>query len=167
MALYLELRHGRDSVDQDMTEAGFDGPVLGPLPYVHTTYGESIKVGDGIMLDVVGDCLAYGGKFYGDWTVITEEDLAAEGYTPVAPCEADAAVDPSCRTVDPRMLGIAPEMHKTLKSIESMCGSILRESYGNGPDYTTLERKLMWALSQIGDAAKQSIVLDRLADDPV
>lgn len=167
MALYLKLLHGRDTLAEDMGGFGFEGPALGPLPFVHTTYGSDIRFNEWYSIQIIEDCVAYGGKFYGDWTVITEEDLAAEGYTPVAPCEADAAVDPSCRTVDPRMLGIAPEMHKTLKSIESMCGSILRESYGNGPDYTTLERKLMWALSQIGDAAKQSIVLDRLADDPV
>lgn len=85
MALYLELRHGRDSVDQDMTEAGFDGPVLGPLPYVHTTYGGSIKIGDGIMLDVVGDCLAYGGKFYGDWIVFCADQVDLGHFTPVKP----------------------------------------------------------------------------------
>jgi hypothetical protein len=31
MSLYLELYHGRDNVNDDMDDWGFDGPIIGPL----------------------------------------------------------------------------------------------------------------------------------------
>ena len=86
--LYLGLTHGRDSADQDMVDWGFDGPVIGPLNYVHTTYGSELK------LEFIEDAdrqiyfpdawqetltvhkdglLMYGGKFYGDWTVFNHK----------------------------------------------------------------------------------------------
>lgn len=43
MAVYLHLFHGRDTVDQDMDDWGFDGPVIGPLDYAHITYMTDIK----------------------------------------------------------------------------------------------------------------------------
>src|SRR3546814_12855013 len=32
------------SSDLDMDDWGFDGPTIGPLDYVHTTYGDNIKL---------------------------------------------------------------------------------------------------------------------------
>lgn len=42
--LYLRLFHGRKSPAQDMTDWGFDGPMIGPLEYVHTTYNAEVKI---------------------------------------------------------------------------------------------------------------------------
>ena len=36
--LYIRLFHGRTDPDQDMDDWGFDGPVLGPYQFAHTTY---------------------------------------------------------------------------------------------------------------------------------
>lgn len=88
--VYLHVFHGRDSIDQEMDDWGFDGPVIGPLNYVHTTYGSEVKFGcsrevaekfftaeevysfehetDGRIILVEG-LLPLGGKFYGDWSV--------------------------------------------------------------------------------------------------
>ena len=43
MSVYLHLFHGRNSVDEDMDDWGFDGPVIGPLDYVHVTYMCDVK----------------------------------------------------------------------------------------------------------------------------
>ena len=86
--LYLGLMHGRDTVDQDMDGWGFNGPVIGPLNYVHTTYGSELKlefVDEVDRLMYFGDApqeviavhtdglLMYGGKYYGDWTVFNHK----------------------------------------------------------------------------------------------
>jgi hypothetical protein len=34
MFVYLELYHGRHSPDENLDDWGFEGPVLGPFPYV-------------------------------------------------------------------------------------------------------------------------------------
>jgi hypothetical protein len=75
--MYLTLHHGRLSKDEDMDDWGFDGPIIGPLQYLHVTYCSDIKYGtvDGeaasngpshvILLDE--DLLGFDGKLYGDW----------------------------------------------------------------------------------------------------
>jgi hypothetical protein len=42
--MYLGLFHGRDSPHEAMNGWGFDGPALGPLKHVHTTYACSMNV---------------------------------------------------------------------------------------------------------------------------
>jgi hypothetical protein len=95
--LYLGLFHGRESADDDMDDWGFDGPVIGPLDYVHTTYaaelklrfvdgqraaiyfpdtGEIINLATGertpcpeAVLTITSDLLVFDGRYFGDWTV--------------------------------------------------------------------------------------------------
>lgn len=43
MSVMLHLFHGRDSVEQDMDDWGYDGPTLGPFKYVHVTYVSDLK----------------------------------------------------------------------------------------------------------------------------
>lgn len=88
MNLWLHLFHGRDAIDQEMDDWGFNGPTIGPLKYVHTTYGNHIKLGfvdeadikkfdlDKIMpdLNVNEGLVVYQGRYYGDWSVSTERD---------------------------------------------------------------------------------------------
>ncbi len=86
--LYLGLMHGRNSPYQDMDGWGSNGPVIGPLNYVHTTYGSELKlefVDEADRLMYFGDCdqevitvhtdglLMYGGKYYGDWAVFNHK----------------------------------------------------------------------------------------------
>jgi hypothetical protein len=83
MPVFLELFHGRKSVNEDLQDWGEQGPILGPLKYVHTTYGADLKLQtvDGVEgnLDVVGhelpDLVFYDGMFYGDWSVFSPEVL--------------------------------------------------------------------------------------------
>jgi hypothetical protein len=83
--LYLGLYHGFKDIDarNEADEWGEDGPMIGPLKYVHTTYACDVKfeftedrwtdftkLNKNDYLTVSPeDCLLYGGMEYGDWTV--------------------------------------------------------------------------------------------------
>ena len=82
MPVYLELFHGTDTPDRsDLNDWGEQGPILGPLAYVHTTYAGDLKCcpvdcegepneGDSVDLQVTTECLLYyEGMYYGDWSV--------------------------------------------------------------------------------------------------
>lgn len=98
--LYLHLFHGRENPAANLDERGTDGPIIGPLSYVHTTYMCDVKfaasldvmerffpdvVADwrakGITLaqgrdcewqfDILDDLIHHDGVFYGDWSVFT------------------------------------------------------------------------------------------------
>ena len=44
MSVYLYLFHGRATPDEDVESWGCEGPAIGPLDYVHTTYGSEVKI---------------------------------------------------------------------------------------------------------------------------
>lgn len=99
--LYLGLFHGAKTIKErkalgDIGIPGSDGPIIGPLKYVHTTYGAHIKLAfvDDADATLYGfdpkevihitipskdsrehnvtyeaDCIHYRGVNYGDWTV--------------------------------------------------------------------------------------------------
>ena len=85
MPVYLELFHGRKSVDEKLEDWGSRGPILGPFAFIHTTYAADIKVrtedGAEAVLSLVGDetpdLLFYDGIFYGDWSAFGPELLNA------------------------------------------------------------------------------------------
>jgi hypothetical protein len=91
--MYLGLLHGRDHFQQQMDDWGFHGPMIGPLKWFHTTYTCAIRIafesaadgeryfgeaGTDHELELAGDLLAFGGKYYGDWTVycVSPDDCA-------------------------------------------------------------------------------------------
>lgn len=90
--MYLGLFHGRHELDDQMTDWGFNGPLIGPLKFAHTTYTRDIKLqferdADAKryfptqiehVLSVKGDMLVYADRFYGDWTLFyaAEDDCA-------------------------------------------------------------------------------------------
>jgi len=82
--LYIRLFHGRTNPDQNMDDWGFDGPVLGPYKFVHTTYTSRIKLGrlDGNCdeLFIHEDMLYYDGCYYGDWSVFCKKLLKDSKY---------------------------------------------------------------------------------------
>lgn len=41
--LYVGFYHGRENPDEDLDDWGFDGPVIGPLQWWHTTYADYIR----------------------------------------------------------------------------------------------------------------------------
>lgn len=102
MGLYLHLFHGRRTPTETLDDWGFEGPALGPLDYVHTTYAHDVKLGFqthaatqaftlGSLGGTVGnetdtslpvsddDLLLYDGHYFGDWSacLFTEEEAAA------------------------------------------------------------------------------------------
>ncbi|MEK7468793.1 MAG: hypothetical protein AAB074_15565 [Planctomycetota bacterium] len=85
MPVYLELFHGTETTDRsELNDWGEQGPILGPLSYVHTTYAGDLKCcpldGEGqpdecasADLQVTCECLLYyDGMYYGDWSVTDE-----------------------------------------------------------------------------------------------
>ncbi len=72
---YLALFHGRIDPKQDMRDWGFDGPIIGPLKWVQTTYAGEMKVcletdeDFSILVPIVEGCASFEGKYYGDWMV--------------------------------------------------------------------------------------------------
>lgn len=82
--LYLGLFHGREDPRQRMDDWGFNGPMIGPLQWFHTTYNCTLRIAfeseaDGQryfgvrqkehFLQLDRDLLAFNGQYYGDWTV--------------------------------------------------------------------------------------------------
>ena len=96
--LYLHLYHGRKDPDENLEDWGSEGPVIGPLAYVHTTYMCDVKFAaapdvmdrffPAVMaewcarglsnvagplcdwrLTIFDDYVEYDGIYYGDWTV--------------------------------------------------------------------------------------------------
>jgi len=92
--LYLVLFHGREDRNEDMDDWGFDGPMIGPLQWCHTTYTCHVRIcfetkedelryfavsmfPDAHDMGMVGDLMKYAECFYGDWTVfmVSPEDI--------------------------------------------------------------------------------------------
>lgn len=42
-AVYISLFHGRDTVEEEMEDRGYQGPIIGPFRYVQITYMSDIK----------------------------------------------------------------------------------------------------------------------------
>jgi hypothetical protein len=94
--MYLALFHGyKNEEERAKNDAwGVDGPLIGPLKYCHTTYGNCIKLGfktdeDALLYGyhlgkdafndipvTTGGCIKFQGIEYGDWTIaiFPEED---------------------------------------------------------------------------------------------
>lgn len=84
--MYLQLYHGYASHDdrEAADDWGANGPVIGPLKYVHTTYAYDVKIlfisksdvkapfkttDEELIID--DDCLKFMGYYFGDWSVFT------------------------------------------------------------------------------------------------
>ena len=83
--MYLKLFNGRDSIDQEMKDWGFHGPIFEVRGFVHCTYNVDLWVddlgdGDGKLLRFVDDCVYYDGTFYGDWSVFETPFPGIEAY---------------------------------------------------------------------------------------
>jgi len=88
--VYLDLRCGHDHSGQLLKDWGFKGPIIGPFPYVTATFAEDIDIGENRFLPIVSDLLFYGGKYYGDWKLISAEFLSATDRARVQPYSVNA-----------------------------------------------------------------------------
>jgi len=113
MFQYLQLFHGRTDPREQLNDWGSEGPVIGPLEYVHTTYATDVKFGffdksksDG-WLTIVNGLIYYDGVYYGDWSSFTnlpkeltsrviefdQSRAALPKPTPISPADTDNAAD--------------------------------------------------------------------------
>jgi len=82
--LYLGLFHGRNDPKMTIEDWGSNGPIIGPLQHVHTTYATHIKLAflnqedirkygfnteSMIDLDIEDGMVVFQNTWYGDWTV--------------------------------------------------------------------------------------------------
>lgn len=90
--IYLHLFHGRKDPSQDMDDWGAEGPLLGPFHGFQVTYKSHMKLikdSDLIMeLSFFEDMVYYDGMYYGDFTVIGEENAMKLGQKPEEPDES-------------------------------------------------------------------------------
>ena len=104
MSVHLYLFHGRDSIGQDMDNWGSEGATIGPLSYVHTTYGSEVKIrGSRAMLEKFfpsTDIHFHDGhgehaiQLVGDWSVCGADALRAPVPSPVTPvCDVCGSAD--------------------------------------------------------------------------
>lgn len=107
MSVYLHLFHGRIHPNEPLDDWGLDGPVLGPLDFVHVTYCSDLKFDQGELpeLKFVDDLVYYDGMYYADWSVFSNLE---EGMRPELPTEEKAAVPGTPRAfADGRVLEIS------------------------------------------------------------
>ena len=147
MSVYLKLFHGRNTPDEELEGWGFGGPTLGPLNYVHMTYGDNVKVGWGDreedMFSLWEDMICYDGKWYGDWSVHGQDQLSGtNSVTPYEPKKANAIPD-----WDPPVS----------KLIEAIC-----EGLGNQSDDLVMEWSYLTGLKVRG-ASHESACVDHEA----
>ena len=87
--VYLRLFHGRKHPNDHPEDWGSDGPVFGPLQYVHFTYHTYIHLGlsDAANVDLryVQDMVHYDGVYYSDWSIFGEDELHIDKFTPEIP----------------------------------------------------------------------------------
>lgn len=78
--VYLQLLHGRKKPDEELEDWGFNGPLIGPLQFCHTTYNTTVNLGfengesTGPMMGrdgfgFIDDLLYFDGSYYGDWEI--------------------------------------------------------------------------------------------------
>ena len=98
MCMYLHLFHGRTSPDERLSDWGSDGPWIGPLRAVRTTYAHTLKLEfcrtedaakfglnvDQPWLHVREQMLLHGGVYYGEWEICARDALTISA-TPITP----------------------------------------------------------------------------------
>lgn len=103
--MYLGLFHGRDTPEEELDNWGFNGPMIGPLKYVHTTYAAEMKL-----------------KFesHDDWKLAFPDEPAIDGFslwpgsraaTTIAQLNANPArawTDPAIKDVMYAVEGVIP-----------------------------------------------------------
>lgn len=81
MSVYIELFHGRHTPDEELDDWGFPGPILGPFPWFHMTYGSDVKLGDDGLI-IMGKTIEFPvpdkdglipflGAYYGDMSIMS------------------------------------------------------------------------------------------------
>jgi hypothetical protein len=80
MSVWIEMFHGRLEPDEEMSDWGFQGPVVGPFDWIHTTYDVDMRGGrnsDDKVVDfpIRNGLLLWEDKWYGDWSIFDDTIL--------------------------------------------------------------------------------------------
>ena len=90
--LTLRLFHGRRSPDEHLSDWGRDGPVLGPLKSVSSSYCSELRVEtmdeDVVYLHELAGLIYYGGVFYGDFEVSNQLEATEQANANAAEVES-------------------------------------------------------------------------------
>jgi hypothetical protein len=76
--IYIRLYHGRMSIDEDLDDWGWNGPILGPYESVQLTYGVHIKMHKADHFEDLGiadDLIYYDGYYYGDLEIFESAEV--------------------------------------------------------------------------------------------
>lgn len=173
--LYIDLFHGRDRPDAELDDWDFDGPVLGPFAWIHTTYQTHIKLGwsqDGQEpewhedVHYVDGLFYYDGNYYGDWSVRSMNDLDATRLefpmkSKFIPPEEDAAASAPSEASRQQSSSMAlAHFDNTVASAEGWslfndgelqrldCGKIIDGEQSGEPEFDSDEDALNYVKSQ-------------------
>ena len=112
MSFFLHLFHGRPSPETVLSDWGRDGPWIGPLSAVRTTYAHTIKLEffnprdarrfglsvDQPWLHVREQMLLHAGVYYGEWVIEiydTVQMVHISWHDPLPPQQADTWLEPA------------------------------------------------------------------------
>lgn len=138
--LAIHLFHGRKTPYENLDDWGFQGPVIGPFHWCHTTYDCDTRLGrEGMEHDeeglwelrksICGDVLYYDGNYYGDWSVAPFALFEADGCSKMEPFDAEKAKlpenipedpDPDVIAVDNRLATLKRIAEVRLRALERL-----------------------------------------------
>ena len=112
MSFFLHLFHGRPSPKTVLSDWGSDGPWIGPLSSVRTTYAHTLKLEffnprdarrfglsvDQPWLHVREQMLLHAGVYYGEWVIEiydTVQMVHISWHDPLPPQQADTWLEPA------------------------------------------------------------------------
>jgi hypothetical protein len=130
--LTLRLFHGRRSPDEHLSAWGRDGPVLGPLKSVSSTYCSELRVEttdeDTVYLHVLAGLIYYGGVFYGDFEISNQLQATEQVNANTAEIESLAFRKATSNLLESerRIRG-----NKRLTAMVAVLVDTVRESEGN------------------------------------
>lgn len=83
IGIYIELFHGRKTVEENLEDWGTQGPVLGPFEDIIITYASHVKCAYAggsklVWLNFNDDLLEFDGVYYGDFAIFTGKQVGTE-----------------------------------------------------------------------------------------
>jgi hypothetical protein len=82
--IVLRLYHGRKDPKEELEGWGVDGPSIGPLSCVVSTYTSQIRLftadNNEVWLDYIEDMVLCAGYYYGDYEIMSVENALELGY---------------------------------------------------------------------------------------
>jgi len=84
MPVYLNFFNGRHTIDAEIDDWGFEGPVLGPFGSIQVTYGCHIKGTDNkkyfFDFRIIDGLVEAYGCFYGDFSIIDTKEFTIDHW---------------------------------------------------------------------------------------